>query len=663
MNKFGKNILISTAIFIVVWGLFSLYSTDVEKVEKISFSQLVTQINQEQIKEIEVEGEKVRIEMVDGKKEITQKEGGAALLESLGNFGVESEKLQKVNVVVKDTSGSQMWLTVILPFLLPFMMIAFFIWFLMKQAQKGNSQAMGFGSSKARMLIPTKDGKRLTFKDVAGAKEAKEELYEIVEFLQKPKKFLQLGAKIPKGALLLGSPGTGKTLMAKAVAGEAGVPFFSISGSEFVEMFVGVGASRVRDLFKQAKKNSPSIVFIDEVDAVGRHRGAGVGGGNDEREQTLNQILVEMDGFDTTVNVIVIAATNRPDVLDPALLRPGRFDRRIVIDKPDIEDREAILKVHAVGKPLAKGTNLRQIAERTPGFSGADLANLMNEGAILAARREKKETGIDELREAIEKVILGPERKSHILSKEEKKVTAYHEAGHALVAKVLPDGDSVQKVSIISRGQAAGYTLNVPKKDKSLQFKSYYLDQISILLAGYVVEEKIFGEVTTGASNDLERATAIARKLVTRFGMSDLGPMTFGKTEEMVFLGKELHEERNYSEQTAQEIDLQARKFIHDSYESTKGTISENMDRLEAVAKELIIRETLEKEEFDAIMKGEKLKKFEAVEEKKETTSKERDGEKKKSTSSDISEKKETKKEDSSEKEKEEDSKSDKKEA
>lgn len=608
MNKLGKNILISTAVFFVVMGLFSLYSADIEKVEDISFSELATRINEEQVKNIEVEGEKVRVELNDGKKEITQKESGAPLLESLGNLGVESEKLQKVNVVVKDTSGSQMWLTVILPFLLPFMMIAFFIWFLMKQAQKGNSQAMGFGSSKARMLIPTKDGKhRLTFKDVAGAKEAKEELHEIVEFLQNPKKFLKLGAKIPKGALLLGSPGTGKTLMAKAVAGEAGVPFFSISGSEFVEMFVGVGASRVRDLFKQAKKNAPAIVFIDEVDAVGRHRGAGVGGGNDEREQTLNQILVEMDGFDTTTNVIVIAATNRPDVLDPALLRPGRFDRRIVIDKPDIEDREAILKVHAEGKPLEKGVNLRQIAERTAGFSGADLANLMNEAAILAARREKKKTGIDELRESIEKVILGPERKSHLLSTEEKKITAYHEAGHALTAQMLKHGDSVQKVSIISRGQAAGYTLNVPKKDKSLQFKSYYLDQISVLLAGYVVEEMIFGEVTTGASNDLERATSIARQLVTRFGMSKLGPMTFGKTEEMVFLGKELHEQRNYSEQTAQEIDLQARKFIHDSYEVTKRTLSENKDKLEKIAEQLIVRETLEKDEFDALIRGEEL--------------------------------------------------------
>ncbi len=624
MNKLGKNILISLAVFFVVLGLFSLYSTDIEKIEKISFSQLVSQINDEQVKKIEVEGEKIKIEMIDGKKESTQKESGSALLESLGNFGIEAEKLQKVDVIVKDTSGSQMWLTVILPFLLPFMMIAFFIWFLMKQAQKGNSQAMGFGSSRARMLIPTKDGKnRLTFKDVAGAKEAKEELHEIVEFLQNPKKFLKLGAKIPKGALLLGSPGTGKTLMAKAVAGEAGVPFFSISGSEFVEMFVGVGASRVRDLFKQAKKNAPAIVFIDEVDAVGRHRGAGVGGGNDEREQTLNQILVEMDGFDTTTNVIVLAATNRPDVLDPALLRPGRFDRRIVIDKPDIEDREEILKVHAKGKPLEEGVDLRQIAERTAGFSGADLANLMNEAAILAARRNKKKTGIDELREAIEKVILGPERKSHLLSVEEKKITAYHEAGHALTAEILPHGDSVQKVSIISRGQAAGYTLNVPKKDKSLQFKSYYLDQISILLAGYVVEEMIFGEVTTGASNDLERATSIARQLVTRFGMSKLGPMTFGKTEEMVFLGKELHEQRNYSEQTAQDIDLQARKFIHDAYEVTKKTMIENKDKLEEIAKELIVRETLEKEEFDAIMKGEKLEKRELEEEKKGAAEKE----------------------------------------
>jgi cell division protease FtsH len=453
------------------------------------------------------------------------------------------------------------------------------------------------------MQIPTKDGKRkITFRDVAGAKEAKEELHEVVEFLRHPKKFLKLGARIPRGVLLLGPPGTGKTLMAKAVAGEANVPFFSISGSEFVEMFVGVGASRVRDLFKQAKKNAPAIVFIDEIDAVGRHRGAGLGGGHDEREQTLNQILVEMDGFDTDTNVIVIAATNRPDVLDPALLRPGRFDRRVTIDNPDIEEREAILKIHIKGKPLDRKIDLRQIAERTPGFSGADLANLVNEAAILAARRNKEKTGMKEMREAIEKVLLGPERRSKVFSKEEKKITAYHEGGHALVAASLPKADPVQKISIISRGHAAGYTMNVPRKDKSLHFRSYYLDQLSVLLGGYVTEEMIFGEVTTGASNDLERASSLARKLVTRFGMSKLGPMTFGKTEEMVFLGKELHEKKDYSEETAREIDEEAQRFIKGAYEKTKEVLNSKRDVLEKVVKELIKKETLEKDEFNKIV-------------------------------------------------------------
>jgi cell division protease FtsH len=407
--------------------------------------------------------------------------------------------------------------------------------------------------------------------------------------------------------------------MAKAVAGEASVPFFSISGSEFVEMFVGVGASRVRDLFKQAKKNSPAIVFVDEIDAVGRHRGAGLGGGHDEREQTLNQILVEMDGFETNTNVIVIAATNRPDVLDPALLRPGRFDRRIVVDLPDIKEREAILKLHAKGKPMEKDVRLKQIAQRTPGLSGADLNNLLNEAAILAARQNKKEVGMDELREAIEKVLLGPERKSHVLSKEEKKITAYHESGHALISSFLPKADPVQKVSIISRGQAAGFTLNVPKKDQSLRFRSYYLDQLSVLLAGHATEKMIFGEVTTGASNDLERATAIARKLVTRFGMSKLGPMTFGKSEEMVFLGKELHEKRNYSEQTAEEIDAEARQFIKKAYERASEMLAEKRSLLEKIAGELLEKETLEKEEFDRLVFSKKADSSKDDKNKKET--------------------------------------------
>jgi len=607
MKKLGKIILLTIVTFLVLSALVSLYTADVEDVKKVDIPTIASQINDEKVEKILVEGNKLKVELIDGTKEESRKESEASLTETFTNLGVDKEKLQKVKIDIKDTSGAELWLTVILPFLFPLLLIGFFIWFLMRQAQRGNNQAMMFGSSRARMLIPTKDGKnKITFKDVAGAKEAKEELHEVVEFLRQPKKFLSLGARIPRGVLLLGPPGTGKTLMAKAVAGEASVPFFTISGSEFVEMFVGVGASRVRDLFKQAKKNSPAIVFIDEIDAVGRHRGAGLGGGHDEREQTLNQILVEMDGFDTDTNVIIIAATNRPDVLDPALLRPGRFDRRVVIDSPDIEEREAILKIHIKDKPLEKKIDLRQIAERTPGFSGADLANLVNEAAILAARRNKKETGMTELREAIEKVLLGPERRSHVLSKDEKKITAYHEAGHALLAATLPKADPVQKVSIISRGHAAGYTLNVPRKDKSLHFRSYFLQQLSVLLAGFVTEEMIYGEVTTGAANDLERATAIARKLVTRFGMSKMGPMTYGKNEEMVFLGKEIHEQRNYSERTAEEIDQEAHAFIADAYEKAKEVLVKRKDVLEKLVRALMKKETLEKEEFDAIVMNKK---------------------------------------------------------
>jgi cell division protease FtsH len=452
------------------------------------------------------------------------------------------------------------------------------------------------------MIDPKDKRRRTTFKDIAGAKESKEELYEIVEFLKNPKKFLSLGAKIPKGVLLLGSPGTGKTLIARAVAGEANVPFFHISGSEFVEMFVGVGASRVRDLFKQAKKNAPSIVFIDEIDAVGRHRGAGLGGGHDEREQTLNQILVEMDGFDINTNVIVIAATNRPDVLDPALLRPGRFDRRVVMDLPDIEERVEILKIHSQNKPLEKNVDLRKIAERTSGFSGADLSNLVNEAAILAARRNKKIISMPELTESIEKVILGPERRSRRIDEEEKKIIAYHEAGHALVGASLPNADPVQKVSIISRGHAGGYTLSAPAKDKRLHSKKYFVDELSVLLGGYVSEKLKFEDVTTGASNDLERATEMARNLVTRFGMSELGPRTFGHKEELIFLGKEIQEEKNYSEKTAEKIDEQVSDFIENAYNKASEILQDKKDVLEKIVSVLIEKETIEQEEFNALI-------------------------------------------------------------
>jgi cell division protease FtsH len=602
-KSLGKKIAIGILVLLVISGLFSLYSTPLNEVEKVSLSQLAQEINEKKVDKIEVEGNKLAIELQDGTKQESLKEPQAALAESLKNIGVENQALNEVKIDIQDTTTANVFVNIILPFLLPFLLIAFFIWFLMRQAQRGGNQAMSFGASKARMFIPNKDKKkRITFNSVAGSKEAKEELYEVVDFLKNPRKFVNMGAKIPRGFLLLGSPGTGKTLLAKAVAGEANVPFFSISGSEFVEMFVGVGASRVRDLFKQAKKSAPAIVFIDEIDAVGRQRGTGLGGGHDEREQTLNQILVEMDGFNTDAGVIVIAATNRPDVLDPALLRPGRFDRRIVVDNPDIKEREAILKIHQIGKRFEKGINMRQIAERTAGFSGADLANLLNEAAILTVRRKKKAIGMDELRESIEKVILGPERRSNVVSEKEKEITAYHEAGHALVANKLDKADDVQKISIIARGRAAGYTLNTPKNDERLHFKSYFIDQLAVLLAGYATETKIYGEVTSGASNDLKRATDIARKIVTKFGMSDLGPITYGSDQEKVFLGKEFHDQSQYSDKMAEKIDNEVQKVIDKAWQISTETLSKNEKVLKKIAEELLEKETIEKERFDEIV-------------------------------------------------------------
>lgn len=608
MEKLMKNIGLIVFLFLMLSGIMILYSSPQKKPVDVSLSELVGQINNGEIKEIIVTGNELNITKTDDSKEKASKEPESSLTETLANYSIDKERFKAVSVTVKQDTGFGYWMLTLLPFLLPFLLIGAFIWFMMRQAQRGNSQALNFGMSRARVLDPKDKKKRITFKDVAGATEAKQELMEVVDFLRTPKKFLAMGAKIPKGVLLLGPPGTGKTLMAKAVAGEAGVPFFNISGSEFVEMFVGVGASRVRDLFKQAKKNAPAIVFIDEIDAVGRHRGAGLGGGHDEREQTLNQILVEMDGFETDQSVIVIASTNRPDVLDPALLRPGRFDRRVTMDLPDINEREAILKIHTANKPLAGEINMRRIAERTPGFSGADLANLVNEGAILATRRNMKEIGMQELAESIEKVILGPERRSRVINEAEKKVVAYHEGGHALVGASLENADPVHKVSIISRGHAGGYTMAVPSEDKTLHTNRYFLDELAVLLGGYASEKLIFGDVTTGPSNDLERATGMARSMVTRYGMSKLGARTFGKKEELIFLGREMHEERNYSEETARSIDAEVSRLIDEAFARATEILTTKRTTLDRIADTLLEKETIEKDEFEALVKDAETK-------------------------------------------------------
>ncbi len=593
-----KNTAIVVLIFVIIALIAGSFGTST-KVQQVNLSTVADQVKSSQVSKIEVDDTETNLTVVlkDGSQETTTKEKTLSLNDTLKNYGVPQEQINAVEIVPQTQSVWSAILASILPFVIPFIIFVVLIYFLMRNVQGANNRAMSFGQSQARLQDDRK--KRVTFKDVAGVKEAKEELQEIVEFLKYPQKFLQLGARIPKGVLLLGSPGVGKTLLARAVAGEANVPFFHMSGSEFVEMFVGVGASRVRDLFKKAKRHAPCIVFIDEIDAVGRQRGAGLGGSHDEREQTLNQILVEMDGFETDTNVIVIAATNRPDVLDPALLRPGRFDRQVIIDPPDINDREQILKVHARGKPLAPNANLRKIAERTAGFSGADLSNLLNEAAILAARHNEKTVSENNLKEAIEKVILGPERKSHILSKKEKEITAYHEGGHALIASILPNSDPVHKVSIISRGRAAGYTMKVPSEDKHLHTKSEFLDDIAVSLGGLAAEKLVFNEQTTGASNDLTVATNLARRLVTAYGMSDaMGPMTFGDTHEMVFLGRDLAEQRNYSEEVAAKIDKEIARIMNEGYDRAKQLLIMHRDRLDIIAKKLIEQETLEQDEY-----------------------------------------------------------------
>jgi cell division protease FtsH len=599
-----KNIVIFLAALAVLGVIFSAVNLNAEKPATVDLVKLSEQIKNGGITAITVKGNTIEATTGDNKKETASKEDAQSFTDLMKNLGVGDDKLQKISLTVSAPSGFESWLSVFLPIILPVIIIGVFLYFLMRQAQGQNMRAMSFGQSGARE-VGKDDKNKLTFADVAGAKEAKEELMEVVEFLRQPKKFVAVGAKIPKGVLLMGAPGTGKTMLARAVAGEANVPFFHISGSEFVEMFVGVGASRVRDLFARAKKSAPCIIFIDEIDAVGRQRGTGLGGSHDEREQTLNQILVEMDGFDPSLGVIVIAATNRPDVLDPALLRPGRFDRRVVLDLPDVNEREAILKVHFKGKPLDEKISARKIAERTPGFSGADLANVVNEAAILTARHNQKTISEDDLLVSIEKVMLGPERKSRVITEMEKKIIAYHEAGHALVFHELPDADPVQKISVIARGHAGGYTIKMPADDRRLRTRGNFLADLAGSLGGFVAEREVFGtnELTTGASADLKSATKIAHRMVTEFGMSDvLGPRTFGEHGEMVFLGREISEQRDYSEKVAEQIDSEVGALIRDAEKKALAIIKHKRPVLDKLVETLLVKETIEKEEFEAIV-------------------------------------------------------------
>ncbi|KKW02618.1 MAG: ATP-dependent zinc metalloprotease FtsH [Parcubacteria group bacterium GW2011_GWA1_49_11] len=604
MKSYLRYFLIVFGIFILAAGITAVFDSSINGPTEIPLSEAVAKINSGEIKEMSVRGDVLEITAASGDKFTAKKESDISAFETLINLGADRAKLTAVKTEIERPSGFESFLAGLLPIVLPFIFIWLIFWFMFRQAQKGSGQALSFGKTKARLANGTGNRKPVTFSDVAGLIEAKEEVTEVVDFLKDPKKFQKLGARIPRGVLLVGSPGTGKTLLARAVANEANVPFYFVSGSEFVEMFVGVGANRVRETFELAKKTAPSIIFIDEIDAVGRHRGAGLGGGHDEREQTLNQILVEMDGFDTSDAVIVMAATNRPDILDPALLRPGRFDRRVILDEPSIKDREAILKIHALDKPLAKDVNLKPVAERTVGFSGADLANLLNEAAILAARKNQSEIFQEDILHAIEKVLLGPERRSHVLSKKEKEITAYHEAGHALVASALPYSDPVHKVSIVSRGRAGGYTLKVPSEDKNLRSKPEFEADLAVTLAGYAAEKLIFKQVTTGASNDLKVAAEIARRMVMQYGMSEtLGPVSFHEHEDQVFLGRDLTSGKNYSETVAYQIDTEIKKFVIKGLNAAKKILSARLDKLNLIAKELIKKETLEQKEFYALVR------------------------------------------------------------
>lgn len=565
--------------------------------EVFTISEVAGAIEAGEVESIAVLEDRLEVTLANGDTAVSSKEPGVPAPEQFAALGVSEEAISSVQWDVQQQSGWADLIPMALMYGLPLILFVGIIYFMLRQAQGSNNQAISFGKSRARLF--TGDQPTVTFDDVAGVDEAKEELQEVVEFLEEPEKFIRLGARIPKGVLLVGAPGTGKTLMAKAVSGEAGVPFFSISGSEFVEMFVGVGASRVRDLFEQAKRHSPCIVFVDELDAVGRHRGAGLGGSHDEREQTLNQILVEMDGFDTDTNVIILAATNRPDILDPALLRPGRFDRRVILDRPDIRGREGILKIHVRGKPLDNDVDLSVLSRGTPGFVGADIENMVNEAAILAARSNKRSISMSDFQEAIERVVAGPERRSRLLTERERKLTAYHEAGHAIVMHYLPNCDPVHKVTIIPRGMAGGYTLSLPGEDQWYLPRGKFLDDVAAYLGGRIAEELTLGEVTTGASSDIEQATKIARSMVTRYGMSDeLGPMIFGKKEELVFLGREIGEQRDYSEAIAEQIDQEVREIIREAYERAKQVLVDNNDKLEGVAKALLEYETLNRADF-----------------------------------------------------------------
>lgn len=603
-SRFGLLNTISTGLLILflITSLYSLISDSNSGIAKVALSDLVKDITAGKVVSITVKGDDLIAVYDDKTSKKALKENDSSITETLTRYGVTPEKLNTLKIDVQGPSGFVFFLAQIAPFLVPLFFIALIIWFLTRQVKGAGMQAFTFGQSKARITLPDDKKQKVTFKDVAGAKEAKQELMEIVDFLKNPKKFLEIGAVIPKGILLMGAPGTGKTLLARAVAGEAGVAFFAISGSEFVEMFVGVGASRVRDLFKMAKETAPAIIFVDEIDAVGRVRGTGVGGGNDEREQTLNQILVEMDGFEPNEKVIVMAATNRPDVLDPALLRPGRFDRRVTIDLPDRNDREEILKIHSTKKPFAEDVVLTVIAERTPGFSGADLYSLMNEGAILAARENRTQVAQFDLIRAIEKVMLGPERKSHLLSKKEKEITAYHEAGHALVASVLPFADPVHKISIISRGRAAGYTLHLPLEDRKMQSKKEFLDDIAVSLGGYVVEKMMFNDVTTGPSNDLQVSTALARDMVTKYGMSEkIGVLALEGAGGRAMFGKGV-EDNGYSQKISADIDAEVARIMNEAYVKAEEIVTTHKAALDAIARRLIEIENLERDEYESII-------------------------------------------------------------